>query len=403
MTTMKKDRKEKGNFPTLRFPEFEGEWEKKTLGEVAKIIGGGTPDTTIEEYWNGGIQWFTPTEIKSNYVSKSERTITELGLSKSSAKLLPAGTILLTTRATIGEVALATEECTTNQGFQSLVVKNGVNRVFIANWIKQNKKELIKRANGSTFAEIGKSEIEKIPILLPTALEQNKIASFLSLLDERITTQNKIIEELESLIKGLTNRLFSECFNNEKLVPLKSITSVITRKNNEKEDYPIMMITAEHGFINQNEKYSNDNAGSSLSKYTLLKQGELAYNRGSSKAKKYGSVFYLSQPNALIPYVYHSFSMNTQNCEAMFYAYLLNSKLLDKELRKAISSTARMDGLLNISKESFFSIKVPLPALKKQHLISTVLNGLKQKSDLEKDMRIKYQRQKQYILQQIFI
>ncbi len=193
----------------MRFKEFTGEWEEKTLEDIAEIIGGGTPDTTIDEYWNGDIQWFTPSEIKSNYASKSERTITKLGLSKSSAKLLPIGTILLTTRATIGEVAIATEECTTNQGFQSLVVNKIVNNIFIANWIKQNKIEFIRRANGSTFTEISKSEMEKIRIMLPCLLEQNKIATFLSLLDQRIETQNKIIEKYESLIKEINDSLFS--------------------------------------------------------------------------------------------------------------------------------------------------------------------------------------------------
>lgn len=186
----------------MRFPEFEGEWVEVTLRKIAKVIGGGTPNTSIEEFWNGEVQWFTPSEIKSMYVNKSERTITELGLTKSSAKLLPVGTVLITTRATIGEVAIANKECCTNQGFQSLVVNEGINNIFIANWIKQNKNELIKRAKGSTFAEISKSEIQTIPISIPNSDEQNKIASFLSLLDERIETQNKIIEKHESFIKG---------------------------------------------------------------------------------------------------------------------------------------------------------------------------------------------------------
>ena len=263
------------------------------------------------------------------------------------------------------------------------------------NWLKYNE--------ASGVPSLSKSTIETILIAIPKKEEQDKIATFLSLIDERIETQNKIIEKLESLIKGLSNRLFCECFVNEKLITLKSISSAINRRNDEKEDYPIMMIAAEHGFINQSEKYSGDNAGNSLSKYTLLKQGELAYNRGSSRNKKYGSVFFLNYPNALVPYVYHSFKMNSQICDVIFYAYLLNSKLLNKELRKIISSTARMDGLLNISKEDFFSIKVPLPKLEKQQLISTSLNKLMQKTKLEKDVVTKYQKQKQYILQQMFI
>ncbi|MDO5106066.1 restriction endonuclease subunit S, partial [Capnocytophaga sp.] len=178
----------------MRFPEFLEQWEEKMLGEVAIIVGGGTPDTSVDEYWNGNIQWFTPTEIKENYVDKSLRTITRLGLKKSSAKLLPKGAILLTTRATIGDVAIALRECTTNQGFQSLIVNEGFSNIFISNWLKQNKKELIKKANGSTFIEISKSEIETIYIKIPTLAEQTKIASFLSKLDDRIQAQSQTIE-----------------------------------------------------------------------------------------------------------------------------------------------------------------------------------------------------------------
>ena len=87
--------------PKLRFPEFDVNWESKTLGEIGEFIGGGTPSTANEDFWNGNINWFTPTEIKKDYVDNSLRKISEQGLLKSSAKLLPLGTILLTTRATI--------------------------------------------------------------------------------------------------------------------------------------------------------------------------------------------------------------------------------------------------------------------------------------------------------------
>src|SRR5690606_9352294 len=164
----------------------------------------------IEEYWGGDIQWFTPTEIKSNFVSESSRTITELGLKKSSAKILPKGTILLTTRATIGDVAIALNECSTNQGFQSLIVKENYDNLFLFNWIKQNKYELTKRANGSTFPEISKSEIEKIEVSFPNLSEQQKISSFLSLLDEKITSSMKTIEELNTFKKGIAKKIFSQ-------------------------------------------------------------------------------------------------------------------------------------------------------------------------------------------------
>jgi len=198
------------NIPVLRFSEFGDDWKKLTVSNICSIIGGGTPESGIDEYWNGNIQWFTPTEIKMDYVSKSIRTITELGLKKSSAKLLPSGSLLLTTRATIGEVAIALEECTTNQGFQSLIVNEGFNNVFIFNWIKTNKHEFLERANGSTFLEISKSEIEKISISTPTLPEQQKIASFFTAIDQKLTQLKKKKDLLEQYKKGVMQKIFSQ-------------------------------------------------------------------------------------------------------------------------------------------------------------------------------------------------
>jgi type I restriction enzyme, S subunit len=196
----------------LRFRDDDGnefsEWEVKIIGEVCDIVGGGTPETNVSEYWQGKIQWFTPTEIKSDYVSKSIRTITEIGFKKSSAKLLPKGTILLTTRATIGEAAVALEECSTNQGFQSLIVKDNMNNIYVFNWIKQNKFELTKRANGSTFPEISKTELEQIEIQIPSLLEQTKIANFLSAIDKKMQHVQAQIEKMEMWKKGLLQKMF---------------------------------------------------------------------------------------------------------------------------------------------------------------------------------------------------
>lgn len=196
----------------LRFKDNDGnaysDWDVKVFKNICNIVGGGTPDTSNDDYWNGGIQWFTPTEIKQDVVSKSIRTISEVGLQKSSAKVLPVGTILMTTRATIGEVAIALEECSTNQGFQSLIVNEDIDNIFIFNWIKMNKNELMKRANGSTFSEISKTEIEKIKITLPSKKEQSKIANFLSTIDKKILLVNNQLENTQQFKKGLLQQMF---------------------------------------------------------------------------------------------------------------------------------------------------------------------------------------------------
>ena len=197
-----------GNVPNLRFPEFQGEWEEATLGNVAMVVGGGTPDTNIQKYWNGNIQWFTPSEIgRDKYVTYSLRTISEEGLNKSNAKILPTGTILLSSRATVGECSINNVECTTNQGFQSLIAKENISNEFLYYLIQTKRKELIRKSCGSTFLEISANEVKKIKIAIPTHKEQKKIGKLLALLDERIATQNKIIEKYESLIKGIAHRV----------------------------------------------------------------------------------------------------------------------------------------------------------------------------------------------------
>ncbi|MCF7727955.1 restriction endonuclease subunit S [Sulfitobacter sp. M220] len=134
----------------IRFTDSNGaafpEWEKKRLADIATIVGGGTPESDVPEYWGGNIVWFTPSEIKSKFISDSQRHITQLGLKRSSAKLLPAGALILSTRATVGEVGIATRECTTNQGFQSLVVQSPHYNQFWYYWIKKYKHEFLRRA-----------------------------------------------------------------------------------------------------------------------------------------------------------------------------------------------------------------------------------------------------------------
>ena len=178
------------------------------LGDIAIVVGGGTPDTNTSQYWNGKIQWFTPSEIGRNkYVDNSVRTISEEGLNKSSAKLLPIGTILLSSRATVGECSINKKECTTNQGFQSLIPKENISNEFVYYLIQTKRKDLIRKSCGSTFLEISANEVRKIVISIPTIKEQDKIANVLSFLDERIATQNKIIDKLQSLIKGIAQNI----------------------------------------------------------------------------------------------------------------------------------------------------------------------------------------------------
>jgi type I restriction enzyme S subunit len=181
-----------------RLPGFSGEWKTKKLGEITEIISGGTPSTRIDEYWNGNINWCTPTDItgtSGKYLDSTEKQITELGLKNSSANLLPKGTLLLCTRATIGEVKIATDVICTNQGFKSLICSNQVNNEFLYYVLLTLKPKLIEKAIGSTFLEITKKQTALIEISIPSIAEQTAIAEILSDMDAEITAlEGKLVK-----------------------------------------------------------------------------------------------------------------------------------------------------------------------------------------------------------------
>lgn len=194
----------------MRFDGFNKVWESKQIGEIAEVVGGGTPKTEIVDYWDGEIKWFTPSEIgKTKYVFDSDRHITEKGLKNSSAKLLPKDALLLSSRATVGEISIALTECSTNQGFQSLITKSNVDNDFIYYLISTIKNEFLRRSSGSTFLEINKNEIKRMPINIPKLSEQKKISNLFSAIDNKIEMLEKKCEYYQDFKKYLMQRIFS--------------------------------------------------------------------------------------------------------------------------------------------------------------------------------------------------
>ena len=257
MTAMEKKDKTL-NVPHMRFPEFSGEWDHMSLSDIADIVGGGTPDTSVVEYWGGNIQWFTPSEIgKEKYARLSERTITEAGIKNSSAKLLPQGTVLLSSRATIGECSIARQECTTNQGFQSLIAEpDKVTSEFLYYLVPTIKKEMLRRSCGSTFLEISANELRKIYVYRPSLIEQNKLAEFMSLLDLRIETQKKLIEDLKKLKDAIRTKLFrhieSTCVSYDEIrnmLDYEQPSGYLVSSTEYSDNYQTPVLTANKAFI----------------------------------------------------------------------------------------------------------------------------------------------------------
>ncbi|GHN20379.1 hypothetical protein ME784_08940 [Lactobacillus delbrueckii] len=182
------------------------------MGDVAKIVGGGTPSTKKSEYWNGNINWFTPAEIGNQiFVSHSQKKITELGLLKSSAKILPAGAILFTSRAGIGNTAILTRNACTNQGFQSIVpYSNKLDSYFIYSESAKLKRYGETMGSGSTFTEVSGKQMKKMSLHIPNINEQAKIGNMLKILDQTITLHEEKKRQLERLKSALLKKMFAD-------------------------------------------------------------------------------------------------------------------------------------------------------------------------------------------------
>ena len=196
LTNVKKSMLEKmfpkngSNVPEIRFKGFSDTWEQRKLGDVADLVGGGTPSTQNPEYWDGDIDWYAPAEIADQiYVKTSQRKITEQGYDNSSAKLLPPGTVLFTSRAGIGKTAILARKGCTNQGFQSIVPhKNELDTYFIFSRTEELKRygELV--GAGSTFVEVSGKQMAAMDLMLPSTIrEQQMIGVFFKHLDNLIT------------------------------------------------------------------------------------------------------------------------------------------------------------------------------------------------------------------------
>lgn len=195
-----------------RLPGYTEPWVDANVADLARVAGGGTPSTRVANYWGGDIPWFTPAEITakgSGLVSRSERTITSEGLANSSATLLPPGTVLVTSRASIGNCAIAAVPVTTNQGFASMVPKDSRSTWFLYYWTQQNRLELESRAAGSTFLEISARRVAAVPLARPHLDEQEAIGEALRDADRELDVLGVRLAKARAIKTGMVQELLS--------------------------------------------------------------------------------------------------------------------------------------------------------------------------------------------------
>lgn len=388
------------NVPKLRFKEFTDEWVTCTINSVAEVISGGTPDTTNSNYWDGSINWFTPSEVgKSKYISNSKRKITQLGLQKSSAKLLPVGTILLSSRATVGESSiLYNNEACTNQGFQSLIPHKNINNEFLYYLIYKYKKSLLKQAFGSTFLEISKNNVEKIKINIPTAMkEQVKLSTFLSLLDRKIELQTKKIEVLKLFKKGLFD---TQLKNNEKeSIMFDDFLDEATEKSSIQNQYPVLSSTSKGLFL-QSDYFNKQASSENNVGYKILKRNQLVLSpqnlwMGNININNIFDIGIVSPS-------YRVYNIDIKKIDLNYFNYWIKTP---KALYSYLISSEQGASIVrrNLNIEMFNQISLKIPDLEKQHIIGNRIYQFYLKINLEEEKLKLLYKLKKGLMQNMFI
>ena len=394
MTTTINNKHKKLNVPNLRFPEFQGEWEVESIKDVADFMGGGTPSSSNESFWQGTIPWVSSSDIVENDITNISisRYITEEAIAHSATKLCPAPSILIVSRVGVGKIALSKEAICTSQDFCNLVnIK--VEPIFLTYCLSQIMKRKSMEVQGTSIKGITTSEIQKISINIPSLREQKKIGKILSLLDERIATQNKIIEDLKKLKSAIIEKLYKEIQGT--WYSYRQLFSIINERNKQLEYSNVLSASQDRGMVSREDLNLDIHfERSNISTYKILKNGDYvihlrSFQGGFAFAEKTGicsPAYTVLRPNNLL-----------------VYGYLSNYFTSRDFVKSLIIVTYGIRDGRSINVDEWLDMKVVIPSKEQQTHIVNVIESIENKIKNEETYSNYLLNQKQYLLRQMFI
>ena len=382
-------------------------WSVKKISDLGNVVSGGTPDTNNPEYWDGNVLWVTPSEVSTlsnRFISNTERKITEKGLKESSAKLLPINSLIICTRATIGDCCINKVPMCTNQGFKNIIVKNN-NVDFLYYLITKNKNELIRKACGSTFLEISKKDIDNLKFAIPPLPEQAKIARILGTWDEAIEKLSSLIEQKKLLKKGLMQRLLTgknrlKGFTQPwKEVKLGEVLFEHSQKSCENE--AVCSVSVHKGVVNQVEHLGRSFSAVNTSNYNLVHYGDVIYTKSPTGDFPYG-IFKQSQQksNVIVSPLYGVFTPKSYALGYILDSYFSYPVNMNNYLKPIIQKGAK--NTINITNKTFLSKSLCLPTnIAEQKAIADVLSTADEEIDLLNKKLEALKEQKKGLMQQL--
>ena len=386
--------------PKLRFSGFNDEWDSDIINNIGEIISGGTPKTDIDEYWNGEINWFTPSELDNHkYIYESYRKITKSGLDNSSAKLLPVNSILISSRATVGEVAINKVESTTNQDFETIITNENMDYEFIYYSIMNLRKELLRLSYGSTFLSITKKDLGKINIPFPKISEQRKISSFLSKIDYKIELLEEKYQYYQDFKKYLMQQIFAQKlrFDDNCQYETKKVKDFLIESKIEGIDDINKRLTVKLNLKGITVRESKTIEIEGATKQFIRKSGQFIYGKQNLHKGAFGIV-----PKELDGYLTSSdipsFDFKGEIEPKWFYYYFSRKSFYEK-----LESLSTGTGSKRISPKDFLNIKIIVPEIKEQQRIVCLFAKIDKKIEQIADQISQMNNFKKSLLQQMFV
>ena len=407
------------NVPPLRFPEFHGEWEKCKLGDIATLTKGsgiskdqrsatGTPCILYGELYTT-----YKSEVIDYVVSKTDISDKNLVRSCANDIIIPSS----------GETAIdiSTARCVLSPdvllgGDLNIIrLKDGDGRFFSYQLNGVRKHDIAKIAQGVSVVHLYGESIKGLTVSFPSNKEQQKISTLLSLIDERIATQSKLIEDLKKLKSAIVEKVF--CSPNQEhpmcriegfeqalsIYKMSDFSSRIATKNKDSKCSLVLTIAAQYGLVNQESFFNKSVASENLTGYYLLHKGEFAYNRSYSAGYDWGAVKRLDNyDEGVLSTLYICFKINETIVDSDYLVYYFESTKWHRGLSDIAGEGARNHGLLNVSMTDYFNTKHRFPVIEEQKAIAKMLNTIAEKERKATLLGECYQKQKQYLLCQMF-
>lgn len=389
------------NVPHLRFPEFSGEWECSTIGREFELYSGNTPSRLDKEQFNGNVNWISSGELKEHYIYDTKEKITEEAASCNNLRLLPIGTFViaiygLEAEGVRGTGSVIQKKSTISQACMAFSSKGTITNEFLYSWYKKHGNLIgLKYAQGTKQQNLSYDIISQFRISYPSITEQKKLQDFISLIDERIATQNKIIEDL----KKLKSAIIESTYYNRSYHPCRigDVIEQISERNKDKSIDMVLSVSNKQGFINQSEQFEDRIiASEDTSNYKIVHKNDFAYNPARINV---GSIARLTTIEmGIVSPMYICFRVR-KGIVSEYLEHFFSTSYFFYEMKKRLEGSVRQC----LSFESICNIPIYIPSSEEQHTIGKKISVLLDKIDIETHYHCKLVEQRHYLLRQMFI